>query len=94
MIKFVTRNERKVANARAMKIVHAVQEYLAPDYKINPRLVGSAKYNSVICDDNGVYDMDYQLVLTNNCRCEKFDADLIRKDFLKLLMQLKTKTRK
>ena len=86
MAKLVTRNERKIAIARATKIVRAVQEYLAPNYKINPRLVGSARYNAVICDDSGVYDMDYQLVLTHNCKCEKFDADVIRKDFLRHLM--------
>ena len=94
MAKFVTRNERKIAIARATKIVRAVQEYLAPDYKINPRLVGSARYNAVICDDSGVYDMDYQLVLTNNCKFEKFDADVIRKDFFAAFNAVKNKNEK
>ncbi len=94
MAKIVTKNERKIAIARATKIVRAVQEYLAPDYKINPRLVGSARYNAVICDDSGVYDMDYQLVLTNNCKCEKFDADIIRKDFLTAFNAVKNKNEK
>lgn len=39
---YVTRQERKVANARALKIVRDIQSYLSPKYKINPRLVGSA----------------------------------------------------
>lgn len=94
MAKLVTRNERKIAIARATKIVRAVQEYLSPDYKINPRLVGSARYNAVICDDSGVYDMDYQLVLTNNCKCEKFDADVIRKDFFTAFNAIKNKNEK
>ena len=94
MANFVTRNERKIAIARATKIVRAVQEYLAPEYKINPRLVGSARYNAVICDDSGVYDMDYQLVLTNNCKCEKFDADVIRKDFFAAFNAVKNKNEK
>ena len=94
MANFVTRNERKIAIARATKIVRAVQEYLAPDYKINPRLVGSARYNAVICDDSGVYDMDYQLVLTNNCKFEKFDADVIRKDFFAAFNAVKNKNEK
>ena len=94
MAKFVTRNERKIAIARATKIVRAVQEYLAPNYKMNPRLVGSARYNAVICDDSGVYDMDYQLVLTNNCKCEKFDADVIRKDFFTAFNAVKNKNEK
>lgn len=91
MIKFVSRNERKIANARATKIVRAIQEYLAPEYKINPRLVGSAKYNAVICDDDDIYDMDYQLVLTHNCQCEKYDADVIRKDFFNAFNAIKNK---
>lgn len=94
MIKFVLRNERKIANARATKIVRAIQEYLAPEYKINPRLVGSARYNAVICDDDGIYDMDYQLVLTHNCRCEKYDADVIRKDFFNAFNAVKNKNEK
>ncbi|MDE6284278.1 MAG: hypothetical protein K2M17_00855 [Bacilli bacterium] len=94
MIKYVTRNERRIAIARATKIVRAIQEFLAPDYKINPRLVGSARYNAVICDDSGVYDMDYQLVLTHNCKCEKFDADTIRKDFFNAFNSVKNKNEK
>lgn len=94
MVKFVPRSIRKIAIARATKIVRAVQKYLAPDYKINPRLVGSAKYNAVICDDRGVYDMDYQLVLTNNCNCEKFDADVIRKKFFTAFNAVKNENEK
>ena len=80
MIRFVTKKERKVANARALKIVCELQKRLKPKYRIDPRLVGSARYNAVVCDDNGVYDMDYQLNLTTNCKC--FDADTVRRDFL------------
>lgn len=79
MIEFVSKKERKVANARALKIVRELQKKLTPKYRIDPRLVGSARYNAVVCDDNGVYDMDYQLLLTCNCKC--FDADTVRKDF-------------
>ena len=64
MIEFVSKKERKVANARALKIVRELQKY-----RIDPRLVGSARYNTVVCDDNGVYDMDYQFILTCNCKC-------------------------
>lgn len=94
MIKFVSRHERKIANERALKIVRAIQEYLASGYKINPRLVGSAKYNAVICDADGIYDMDYQLVLTHNCQCEEYDADVIRKDFFNAFNAVKNKNEK
>ena len=79
MVRFVSKKERKVANARALKIIRELQKQLKPKYRIDPRLVGSARYNAVVCDDNGVYDMDYQFILTNNCKC--FEADTVRKDF-------------
>ncbi len=94
MIKVVSKRERKIANARSLKIVRDVQKYLSQNYKINPRLVGSAKYNAVICDKNGVYDMDYQLILTNNCKCDKFDANKIRKDFLNAFNAIKNTNEK
>lgn len=91
---FVTKRERKIAIARGLKIVRDVQKMLSPQYKINPRLVGSARYNAVVRDANNVYDMDYQLVLTNNCKCEKFDADIIRKDFLQAFNRIKNANEK
>lgn len=94
MIRFVPKKERKIANARAAKVVRAIQEYLSPEYKINPRLVGSARYNAVICDDNGVYDLDYQLVLTNNCKCDTFNANTIRKDFMNAFNAVKNDNEK
>lgn len=92
MIEFVSRKERKVANARALKIVCELQKRLEPKYRIDPRLVGSARYNAVVCDDNGVYDMDYQLILTCNCKC--FDADIVRKDFFVAFNAIKMRMKK
>ncbi len=94
MTEFVSRRERKIAIVRALKIVRDAQKYLSSTYKIDPRLVGSAKYNAVICDGNGVYDMDYQLVLTNNCKCEEFDANKIRKDFFNAFNAIKNENEK
>lgn len=92
MIRFVSKKERKVANARALKIVRELQKRLKPKYRIDPRLVGSARYNAVVCDDNGVYDMDYQLMLTCNCKC--FDSDIVRKDFFTALNAIKNTNEK
>lgn len=89
---YVTRQERKVANARALKIVRDIQSYLSPKYKINPRLVGSARYNAVIRDINGIYDMDYQLILTHNS--QEFDANIIRKDFFNAFNNIKNNNEK
>lgn len=94
MIKYVTKKERKIANSRALKIVKNLQEYLSPKYKIDPKLVGSGRYNAVICDENGIYDMDYQLILTNNCKCKTFNANTIRKDFFNALNEIKNENEK
>ena len=94
MIRYVTKRERKVAKARALKIVRDLQEYLLPKYKIDPKLVGSGRYNAVVCDEKGVYDMDYQLILTNNCKCKTFNANVIRKDFLNAFNKIKSENEK
>lgn len=92
MANYVTKTERKVASTRARKIIKDLQKKLRPKYRIDPRLVGSAKYNTIVCNDNGIYDMDYQLILTNNCKC--YDADEIRKDFIKAFNDIKAKSEK
>lgn len=92
MIRFVPKKERKIANARALKIVRELQKQLKPKYRINPRLVGSARYNAVVCDDKGVYDMDYQLILTTNCKF--FDADTVRRDFFTAFNAIKNDNEK
>lgn len=94
MIKTVTKRERKIANSRALKIVRDLQEYLSPEYKIDPKLVGSGRYNAVVCDENGVYDLDYQLILTNNCKCKTFNANTIRKDFLNAFNKIRNENEK
>ena len=94
MIRYVTKRERKVAKARALKIVRDLQEYLLPKYKIDPKLVGSGRYNAFVCDEKGVYDMDYQLILTNNCKCKTFNANVIRKDFLNAFNKIKNENEK
>ncbi|MFR7880941.1 MAG: hypothetical protein ACLU5J_05305 [Christensenellales bacterium] len=42
----------------------------------------------------GVYDMDYQLILTNNCKCKTFNANVIRKDFLNAFNKIKNENEK
>lgn len=71
-----------------------MQEYLLPKYKIDPKLVGSGRYNAVVCDEKGIYDMDYQLILTNNCKCKTFNANVIRKDFLNAFNNIKNQNEK
>lgn len=78
-----TLKERKIAITRAQKIISDVRKYLKKNfpgkYRFDHLLVGSAKYNAVVKDERGVYDMDYQFHLTHNCKC--FEATEIRNDF-------------
>ena len=92
MIAFVTKKQRTLANTRALKIIRELQKKLRPKYRIDPRLVGSAHYNAVVCDDKGIYDMDYQLILTCNCKC--FDAEIVRKNFLTAFNAIKNNNEK
>lgn len=92
MIQFVSKEERKDARKRALEIVRALQKALHPTYRIDPKLVGSARYNAVICDENGKYDMDYQLILTRNCKT--FDAQQVHKDFFNAFKVIKNSNEK
>lgn len=59
-------------------------------YKFTERLVGSAKWNIVLKDKDGFYDLDYQLLLTKNSKKiknydkkveKRTEATMIKEDF-------------
>ena len=51
-------------------------------YRFNVKLIGSQKRRCVIQDSDGKYDLDYQIVLTKNCKGSVKPAD-IKKAFLR-----------
>lgn len=71
------------ARARADKLIHDVRKHkkIHKLYKFNIKLIGSQKRRCVIQDSNGKYDLDYQIVLTHNCKGSPEPTD-IKKAFL------------
>lgn len=66
MFERVTWKECAIARRRAAAIIKDVQYLLRDKYVFSFRLVGSGKWGTMIKDDNGEYDLDYQLILTAN----------------------------
>ena len=69
-----TRANRLIRDVRKHKKIHKI-------YKFNIKLIGSQKRRCIICDNKGKYDLDYQIVLTNNCKGSLKPTD-IKKAFL------------
>ena len=43
-----------------------MHDYFRDKYTFIVKLVGSGKWNTIIKDDNGKWDLDYQIILTGN----------------------------
>lgn len=73
----------KEARQRASKLVYGIRNHpkIHKLYKFNVKLIGSQKRRCVIQDSNGKYDLDYQIVLTNNCK-GSLEPTEIKKAFL------------
>ena len=72
------------ARQRAYKLIHDVRRHnkIYKLYKFNVKLIGSQKRRCVIQDNNGKYDLDFQIVLTNNCKGSLLPTD-VKKAFLR-----------
>lgn len=81
--KLLPYNSYREARARANKLIHDVRKHnkIHKLYKFNVKLIGSQKRRCVIQDSNGKYDLDYQIVLTLNCK-GSFKPTDIKKAFL------------
>ena len=81
--KLIPYNSYREARARAHKLIDDVRKHknIHKLYKFNIKLIGSQKRRCVIQDSNGKYDLDYQIVLTHNCRGNLEPTD-IKKAFL------------
>ena len=66
MYERVTWKECAIARQRATSIIHDVQIILRDKYIFDPHLVGSGSWGTMVKDDKGEYDLDYQLILTTN----------------------------
>ena len=64
MFKRVTKKQCAIARQRANAIFGSIRQELKDKYKFSPKLVGSGAWGTMIEDDKGEYDLDYQLLLT------------------------------
>lgn len=66
----ITKKEQKIARTRADKILRNVQSIIRGDgYRFTWRIVGSGCWGTMIKDSEEKYDLDYQILLTNNSKC-------------------------
>lgn len=56
-------------------IIKDVRKSLKNLYKFNISLNGSAKFNCITRDINGSFDIDYQMILTKNCKSSSYPKD-------------------
>lgn len=68
VMKRVTRKESSKAREFANNILIFYHKNLKSKYKFTQRIVGSAKYNTVLKDKDGYWDVDYQIFLTKKSR--------------------------
>lgn len=87
IFKRVNRKESKIARMEFDSIIKELRQLLKYEYKFYIRINGSARYNCIITDSNGQYDLDYKLILTRNCKSANYpnSPTLIKNDFFKKL---------
>lgn len=81
MVKLVTKKASSEARQRADKIIRDVHKKLGKEYKFFCRPIGSQTRRCIVQDKNGKYDLDYQIVLTQNSKGD-LDPTSIKKRFL------------
>ena len=64
--KRITRKQSAIARRRAAAIIKSVRALLKDKYTFADRMVGSGALGTMVEDDKGEYDLDYQLLLTIN----------------------------
>lgn len=81
--KLLPYNSYREARERAYKLIHDVRKHkkIRKLYRFNVKLIGSHKRRCVIQDSSGKYDLDFQIVLTNNRKGSLNPTD-IKKAFL------------
>ncbi len=96
MVNLVTHIESKEARQRAHKLIEEVRKHKKIDghYKFFCKIIGSRKRRCIVKDDNGKYDLDFQIVLTKNSKDGDGDPTQIKKDFLRAFTDLKNKGEK
>lgn len=88
----VTKKQSSEAREFAKEVMNYLHNELSDKYTFAERLVGSAQWNTILKDNNGFWDIDYQLLLTNNS--EEYlknglkNATKIKNDFFNCLNEV------
>lgn len=86
IVKRVSKKKCFIARQRAVKIIHDVRKLLREKYVFAWRMVGSGAWGTMIEDQNGEYDLDYQLLLTRKSKAYKdnklSDPTAIKNEFI------------
>ncbi len=72
----VSKNKQRPARQRAEALISAVREELGGKYVFRHLLAGSAAWGTAIKGPDGTYDLDYQLIITNNS--PDFEKNVLR----------------
>lgn len=64
----VTKKQSQIAREFAKDVLNYLHSELSDKYIFAERLVGSAQWNTILKDNKGFWDIDYQLLLTNNSK--------------------------
>lgn len=70
-MKRVTKKESSAARQFGDKLIKGLRKSLKGSYKFDVRLVGSAKWNTILKEDGKPWDVDYQILLSNNSKVYK-----------------------
>ena len=68
ILKRITKKQSQIARKRAEAIIKNVRKILKDKYVFANRMVGSGALGTMVEDENGEYDLDYQLLLTCNSK--------------------------
>lgn len=70
-MKRVTKRESKVAREFADLLIRNLRKDVKEKYRFNAKLVGSARWNTILKINGKYWDIDYQILLTNNSKVYK-----------------------
>ena len=85
MTKLIPYTEYEEARNRAHRLVEDIRKHpsIRGHFKFDCRPIGSQKRRCIIKDNNGKYDLDYQIVLTKNSKDGDSNPTAIKKAFLR-----------
>lgn len=96
MVDLVSRRECREARQRAHKLIEEIRKHklILNHYKFYCNIIGSRKRGCIVKDNNGKYDLDFQIVLTKNSKDGDDDPTKIKQSFLRAFTDCENKGEK